>query len=384
MFPAVNRRRYELRRPGLDERIEALVRDAALELGALEGAEQEQLRQILVSAVGLVRDRASTGELRMVNSALKELRHSFRVFAPYRHLRKVAVFGSARTEREHADWKQARSFAERIVERGWMVITGAGDGIMGAAQGGAGRELSFGVNIRLPFEQRANATIARDPKLINFRYFFTRKVTFVKESHALALFPGGFGTHDEGFEALTLIQTGKSELIPVVFIDAPGSSYWKEWAAYVDSHLRERGMIDPDDLRLFRVTDRVDDAIDEITRFYRNYHSSRWVRDRLVLRVQSAPRAEALEALRDEFRDLLVSGRIEVGSALEEERGDLPELERVILRFDRRSHGRLRLLIDRLNALPAAPQAQLAARPHQIIPAELSEAEAEREEADLE
>src|SRR5262249_55761356 len=160
-------------------------------------------------------------DVKLTNSALKELRHAFRVFAPYKHVRKVAVFGSARTQPTHPDWKQAFDFAERMVASGWMAITGAGDGIMGAAQGGAGLDQSFGGNIRLPFEQRANPVIAQDRKLINFRYFFTRKVTFVKEAHAIALFPGGFGTHDEAFEALTLIQTGKSEILPVVFIDAP-------------------------------------------------------------------------------------------------------------------------------------------------------------------
>ncbi len=377
----MNRRRYELRDPGLDGRIEELLGEAEREFGPHEGA--EQLRQMLVSVVGLLRDRASTGEIRLVNAALKELRHSFRVFAPYRQLRKVAVFGSARTPRDHPDWRQAHDFAERIAARGWMVITGAGHGIMGAAQGGAGRSRSFGVNIRLPFEQRANEHIDRDSKLINFRYFFTRKLTFVKEAHALALFPGGFGTHDEAYEALTLIQTGKSEPVPVVFLDAPGSSYWKQWGSYLDSQLRARGMIDPDDLRLFRITDSVDEAVEEITGFYRNYHSSRWVHDRLVLRVQRAPDPALLDALDREFHDVLVAGRIETGPALEEERGQLAELPRVILRFDRRRFGRLRQLIDRLNALAPAEPEPLAASPHQIIPEELSEAEKAREEADL-
>jgi hypothetical protein len=381
MVRAVNRRRYEVRRAGLDLRIGELLAEAEREFGGHEGA--EQLRQILVSAMGLWRDRASTGELRLINAALKELRHAFRVFAPYRHLRKVAVFGSARTPEEHPDWRQAREFAERITARGWMVITGGGHGIMGAAQGGAGSDASFGVNIRLPFEQRANETIAADPKLINFRYFFTRKVTFVKEAHAIALFPGGFGTHDEGYEALTLIQTGKSELLPVVFVDAPGASYWREWAAYLDSHLRARGMIEDDDLRLFRITDSVDEAIDEITGFYRNYHSARWVRERLVLRVRRAPDEREQAELGREFADILGAGGIEVGPTLPEERGDLPDLPRVVLRFDRRRYGRLRLLVDRLNALGPAELGAPAARSHQIIPEELSEAAAAREDADL-
>ena len=210
--PRAARRRYQLRRPELNEAIEGLLEDAGRE--STDAADLELVRQLLVTGVHLLRDGTSRAELKLVNSALKELRHAFRVFSPYSELRKVAVFGSARTPQDHPDWRHAHSFAEKMVHAGWMVITGAGDGIMGAAQGGAGRHASFGVNIRLPFEQQANPVIAGDEKLINFRYFFTRKVVFVKEAHGIALFPGGFGTHDEGFEALTLIQTGKSEMVP--------------------------------------------------------------------------------------------------------------------------------------------------------------------------
>src|SRR5262245_16830094 len=206
--------------------VEGLLETAARVYGRAEGS--ESARQIVVTALRLLRDGADEGDVRLLSSALKELRHAFRVFAPYEHMRKVAVFGSARTQPDTPEWQQAFAFAERITRAGWMVITGAGSGIMAAAQGGAGREASFGVNIRLPFEQRANEVIAGDPKLVNFRYFFTRKVVFVKEAHAIALFPGGFGTHDEGFEALTLIQTGKSAIAPVVFVDVPGGSYWRD------------------------------------------------------------------------------------------------------------------------------------------------------------
>jgi uncharacterized protein (TIGR00730 family) len=376
------RRRYELREPELDGRIEELV-DRVRELyGDHEG--EDYLRQILVSAAGLVRDRAATGDLKLINSALKELRHAFRVFAPFRAVRKVAVFGSARTPLDHPDWRQAHDFAERIVREGWMTITGAGDGIMGAAQGGSGRHASFGVNIRLPFEQRANEVIASDPKLINFRYFFTRKVTFVKEAHAIALFPGGFGTHDEAFEALTLIQTGKSEILPIVFVDAPGGRYWREWSEYVEDHLRKRGLISDQDRALFKVTDDVDAAVREITGFYRNYHSSRYVGDRLVLRLLRAPDAGELRALNTEFHDLLRDGEISVGPPLPEEQGEAARHARVLLPFDRRSFGRLRLLIDRLNALvPEGEAAPLEASPHEIVAEPLPPA-AEREEAGVE
>jgi uncharacterized protein (TIGR00730 family) len=375
------RRRYELADPELNQLIEELIDRAQEVYGKRSGA--DLIRQVVVSALRLMRDDASSGDLKLINSALKELRHSFSVFGPYKHVRKVAVFGSARTEPGHPDWEQARSFAERMVAEGWMVITGAGDGIMGAAQGGAGRESSFGVNIRLPLEQNANVVIAGDPKLINFRYFFTRKVVFVKEAHAIALFPGGFGTHDEGFEALTLMQTGKGELLPVVFVDAPGGSYWREWIAYLGSHLRGRGMIGEEDLSLFRVTDDLGTAVEEITGFYRNYHSSRYVDDLLVLRVRRGPDQEQLDGLNREFSDILTSGKIEVRTVLPREAGEVDHYPRVTLRFNHSNVGRLRQLIDRLNSFvgEAAPPGE--ASPREIVEAEIPP-EAERAEQDEE
>jgi uncharacterized protein (TIGR00730 family) len=377
------RRRYALASRELNRQIEELVEAARSEWG-LEG-DAEWTRQTIVSALRLLHEESSEGDLKLVNSALKELRHAFRVFAPYRGVRKVAVFGSARTKPDHPDWKQAHAFAERMVGQGWMVITGAGDGIMGAAQGGAGRESSFGVNIRLPFEQMANEVIAGDPKLINFRYFFTRKVTFVKEAHAIALFPGGFGTHDEGFEALTLMQTGKSEILPVVFVDEPGGSYWRDWRHYLETHLEARGLISPEDLALFKVTDDVDAAVREICGFYRNYHSSRYVGELLVIRVREAPDAEKLAALNDEFAPLLADGSITVSGALPEEGEEATGLPRIALHYDRRSVGRLRQLIDRLNALGEPVVSTRDAAPHEIVPQAIPEsarrAELEGEES---
>ncbi|HEB88702.1 MAG TPA: cytochrome D ubiquinol oxidase subunit II [Deltaproteobacteria bacterium] len=377
-----SRSRYQLRRPELNDQIRRLLETACREGTAEEDI--EFVRQILVTGVHLLRDGTSRAELKLVNSALKELRHAFRVFRPYSELRKVAVFGSARTPPDHPDWIQAHAFAERIVREGWMVITGAGGGIMSAAQGGAGRDASFGVNIRLPFEQQANEVIAGDRKLINFRYFFTRKVVFVKEAHAIALFPGGFGTHDEGFEALTLVQTGKSEMVPIVFIDEPGGSYWRDWLEYVETHLAERGLIARDDLNLFRVTDSVDEAVDEIEGFYRNYHSSRYVDGRLVLRLHVPPSSEQLEALNDEFSGLLESGKIEATEALPEEEGELAHLPRLRLHFNRKAIGRLRSLIDRLNAIVEEPAPPDDARPREIfatpVPEEQVEAEYEEDE----
>jgi len=378
------RRRYDVSDPDLARRIDDLLSEVVARYAVdPESDRAESLRQILVTVTRLAGDGASSGNLKLLNNALKELRHSFRVFAPYRPLRKVACFGSARTPVGHPDYEQARAFAERIVAEGWMVITGAGGGIMAAAQGGAGREASFGVNIRLPFEQQANPVIAGDEKLINFRYFFTRKLIFVKESHAIVLLPGGFGTHDEGFEALTLIQTGKSEVLPVVFLDSPGGTYWRDWRRYVESHLRSRGLISAEDLALFHVTDDVDEAVGHILDFYSNYHSSRHVRDELLIRVHQAPDADQLAGLNDDFVDLLESGRIEVTTARPAERGEAPGLARLSLQPHRKKVGRLRELIDRLNSLvPDAASSPRGALPHEIVASPLPHDQEEQEDAE--
>jgi len=360
--------RYHLDHPELDPLVDELVAKAQAAFGPIDGA--DFVREIVLSAIRLVRDKTPRGDLKLINSAIKELRHAFHVFAPFEQVRKVAVFGSARTPPEHPAWKQAHEFAERITRAGWMVITGGGDGIMGAAQGGAGREKSFGVNIRLPFEQLANRVIAGDRKLINFRYFFTRKLMFIRQSHAVALFPGGFGTHDEGFEALTLIQTGKSELLPVVFVDEPGGSYWRDWNAYIETHLRDRGLVGPDDTRLYRIADDAEAAVREILRFYANYHSSRYVGDLLVVRLRLAPTPAQLDAINRDFADLVAGGAIEATGALEEEGDAFPSLPRLKLRFNRRDTARLRALIDRLNGfVPEGSTPADDASSHEVIPA---------------
>jgi uncharacterized protein (TIGR00730 family) len=374
-------RRYELRKPELNRRIDELLE--AAQRDGTDPADAELVRQLVTTSIRLLRDGTSRAELKLTNSALKELRHAFRVFSPYTENRKVAVFGSARTPSDHPDWIHANAFAEKIVRAGWMVITGAGDGIMGAAQGGAGRDSSFGVNIRLPFEQSANETIAGDPKLINFRYFFTRKVVFVKEAHAIVLFPGGFGTHDEGFEALTLMQTGKSEMVPVVFVDEPGGRYWRDWLEYVETHLCARGLIDPADMNFFRVTDSVDDAVSEIESFYRNYHSSRYVGGRLILRLHVSPSDEELASLNDEFAPLLESGQIERCEVLPEEDGESLHLPRLRLHFNRKRAGLLRGLIDRLNEFVEDQTPTRDALPRAIFESPLPEGQ-EAEEAEEE
>jgi uncharacterized protein (TIGR00730 family) len=274
------------------------------------------------------------------------------VFADYRGIRKVSTFGSARTPPDDPAYRQAHEFARRLADQGYMVITGAGGGIMRACQEGSGRERSFGINIRLPFEQAPNEFIHRDPKLVNFKYFFTRKLMFVKEADAIALFPGGFGTHDEGFESLTLLQTGKSKLVPVVFVDAPGGTYWQTWRDYVVDHLLKPSLISPADMRLFKITDDLDEAISEITRFYRRYHSSRYVGQLLVLRL-TEPLSEArLAALNQEFADIVLGDPIVQSAALPEEAGEpeIAQLPRLVFEFGRRHFGRLRMLIDEINA----------------------------------
>ena len=250
------------------------------------GAEQ-LVQQLKETADKLIRDQANRGDIKLLTTALKELRYAFKVFAPYRNQRKVTVFGSARLPSDHPAYHQAVLFSRKIVEAGFMVITGAASGIMEAGHVGAGRENSIGVNILLPFEQEANAIIAGDIKLMHLKYFFTRKLLFVKESDAIALFPGGFGTQDEGFEVLTLVQTGKSHLFPIVMVDEPGGDYWKRWQSYIEDVLLARRMISPADLTLYKVTDSVDEAVAEITGFYRVYHSMRYVKRR-----PGAPAAE--------------------------------------------------------------------------------------------
>jgi uncharacterized protein (TIGR00730 family) len=307
--------------------------------------------QLKETADKLVRDQANRGDIKLLNTALKELRYAFKVFAPYRNRRKVTLFGSARLTHEHPAYQAAVEFSRRIVAEGFMVITGAASGIMEAGHVGAGRENSIGVNILLPFEQAANAIIAGDVKLMHLKYFFTRKLLIVKESDAVALFPGGFGTQDEGFEVLTLVQTGKSHLFPILLIDEPGGDYWRRWQDYVENVLLKRQLISPEDLALYKITDSVDEAVAEVLKFYRVYHSMRYVRGELVFRLQRELSREALASIRKEFADIAVNGVFEQTAALPDEANDphLATLPRLRFRFDRKSLGRLRMLIDAIN-----------------------------------
>jgi uncharacterized protein (TIGR00730 family) len=307
--------------------------------------------EMLVSVVRMGRESVDRGDLKLVNSTLKELRYAFRVFEPYRDVRKVSIFGSARTKVDDPGYVAARDFGRAIAGRGWMVITGAGPGIMEAGIEGAGVDAAFGVNIVLPFEQEAVAILADDPKLVNYRYFFTRKLTFMKESSAYALLPGGFGTLDEAFELFTLMQTGRSAICPVALVEPEGSTYWQSWMEFTEKELARRSLISPDDMAFMRVCHSTDEAVEEICRFYSRYHSMRFVGRRLVLRLTDAPGVDELAELNAEFADIVVGSPIEAveASAGEIEDGDVAELPRIGFGFDRRSFARLRMLIDRLN-----------------------------------
>jgi hypothetical protein len=332
-----------------DAELDQAVAELVDRLGV--GRNEDLVFELVTSALRLGLDGASRGDLKVANTALKELRYAFQVFAPYRAARKVSIFGSARTLPDDPLYDQARRLAAALAEREWMVITGAGPGIMTAGIEGAGVENAFGVTIRLPFEATTSEFLAGDPKLVNFRYFFTRKLTFVKESDGFALLPGGYGTLDEAFETLTLIQTGKAQPAPIVLLDVPGGTYWHRWLEFVEAELEQRHWISPEDLKLVLVTDDVDVAVEELTGFYANYHSMRFVEGNIVLRMRHAPDDEQLAALNDVFADIVVKGRIERAPAtkIEVRDKDFPELDRVIFRFDRRSWARLRELINALN-----------------------------------
>ncbi len=317
------------------------------------GHNPEAVEDIIDNALKLMTDVQDSGDVRVIQTAVRELRYAFKLFAPYSQKRKVTIFGSARTQPTKIEYQQAVEFGRKIKEAGFMVITGAGGGIMHAGHEGAGLENSFGANIRLPWEQGANPVIENDKKLITFKYFFTRKLIFVRHSDAIALFPGGFGTMDEGYEALTLMQTGKSQLMPLVLVDRPGGTYWKTWDKHVREHLLRDHLISPDDLNLYQIVDDADQAVKTITRFYRNFVSTRFVKDLFVIRLKHPPSASAIEAMNEDFADIITGAKIKAIDATPEERADndMVDAPRIAFGFNRRDYGRLRQLIDVLNSL---------------------------------
>ncbi len=340
-------RRYQLQSEAANRLIPEL-----LEAAGVPPDKRGYYQQLVTTVLKLHEDGALAGDLKITNTALKELRYAYKVFAPYRAVRKVTVFGSARTPRSAPSAEAAYRFGQRMVDEGWMVVTGAGAGIMGAAQEGAGGERSFGLNIRLPFEQEANPWIASDPKLITFKYFFTRKLFLVKEASAIALFAGGFGTMDEAFETLTLMQTGKSSVVPLVLVEDGGEPFWGKWELWI-REMAARRLIDPEDTALYRVVEGPEAAVREILGFYRVYHSARIVGDDLVLRLTRPLSVVQIDELQRRFEDILKGPIDQAAGPVPQELNECPGLPRLILPFNRASYARLRRLIDWINDLPA-------------------------------
>lgn len=337
--------------PKLTERLNALISEAGADPESFDG---RLVRDMLVTSLKLIRDGRETGELKLLTNSLKELRHAYRVFANYRDTRKITIYGSARTPNTHPDYHAAVEFSRLMAGLEWLSITGAGGGIMQAGHEGPGREKSFGLAIHLPFEQSANAIIAGDDKLINFKYFFTRKVTFVSQADAVAIFPGGFGTQDEAFETLTLIQTGKSAIKPIVLLEGEGGDYWRHWENYIRRSLQDNGWISPEDRNFFYIAEDPADAANHVKHFYRNYHSSRYVRDDYIMRLNHPLRPEDVDRLSEEFAPIIRSGRITQRGPYDVETDHL-DLPRLVFTHTRSRFGLLRLLIDRVNSYDPAP-----------------------------
>ncbi|MEM9153907.1 MAG: LOG family protein [Cyanobacteria bacterium P01_F01_bin.33] len=322
-------------------------------LERLEGSPHDDVwLNVLKAMVGIGRLDLSRLDVKILAATLRDMEMGYQAFLSYQHVRKISIFGSARLPADSPEYLQAAAFARCIVAQGFMVLTGGGGGIMEAGNEGAGLDNSFGLNIQLPFEQEANAVLAASDRVVNFKYFFTRKLFFLKESDAVVLFPGGFGTQDEGFECLTLMQTGKTPLMPLVLVDRPGGHYWKHWDTYIQTNLLSRGLISPEDIKIYTMTDDIGVACDTIANFYRTFHSSRFVGDRLVLRLNAELTDDSVARLNDEFCDILLSGRIAKSDTLPPEKGDETEhLPRLMFHFNQRNFGRLWQLVRRINQL---------------------------------
>lgn len=344
--------------------LESLQADIAELIDRLPTLKNRQLiQQALATIVRLADSEIERLDWKILSAALADMERGFQLFYAYRHIRKVTIFGSARLAPETPEYHMALQFARAVSQLGFMVMTGGGGGIMQAGHEGAGRENSFGLNIQLPFEQQANPFIDGDPKLIHFKYFFTRKLFLLKESDAVALFPGGFGTQDEAFECMTLSQTGKFGPVPLVLIDEPGGDYWLSWSQYIDQQLVQKGLVSPEDPSLYTVTDNLEVACNAITRFYQVYHSSRYVGEQLVIRLSKDLSAAEVEQLNANFNDILVKGRIEKSIALPQEGQDeTVELPRLVLYFNQRDLGRLYQMIAAINQM-GTPSTEEAVHP---------------------
>ncbi len=342
---------YQTGNPKLDQLIHELIHQAG------PGTNADLAEELIVTALKVHADNLDRGDMKILNTSLRELRHSLKVFEPFRSIRKVAIFGSARTPRSAPDFQLVEKFAKEIVKRNWMVITGAASGIMQAGNEGAGHKKSFGLNIQLPFEQEANPVMLQDPKLVTFKYFFTRKLMFLRESHATVLCPGGFGTHDEGFETLTLVQTGKTDPRPIVCLDAPGSAYWKEFIQFLKQQLLQQSLIHTEDIDLMHVTHDPADAAAYVADFYKMYHSMRYIRELLVFRIEKPLKEEQVDILNQEFKHMLKKGKFEQSLKPFEEERNVPytfHLTRLAFYFKRDNFANLNKLIHRINSFAGA------------------------------
>ena len=336
---------YEIGDRVIDDLIDELAKRAG-------SAKTEQLlREILTTTVKLGKESSDKGDLKLANNALKELRYSFKIFSPYRDVKKVIIFGSARSKKASAEYRMAEEFTRKLTAKGYMIVTGGGSGVMEGGNKGAAAGKEFALNIRLPFEQKPNPYICEKDKIINFKYFFTRKLIFIKETDATALFPGGFGTHDEGFEMLTLIQTGKSRPRPIVLMEPKGSTYWEAWKRYVTDHLLKNGFIEKEDLSLFRIVKTIDEAIKYIEDFYRIYHSIRYVSGMTVIRLNQEISGKTLKLVNQEFKDILTSGEIRRSPPTNKEvqEREYLSLPRIVMSFNMRDYGRLCEMIHTIN-----------------------------------
>jgi len=332
--------------PPFDRRVKKLVRDwGTRESSAL-------IEEMITTALKIAHDEVTLADLKLINRSAKEMRSVAKIFAPLKHLRKVVVFGSARSARDSPDYKMATDFACEMVRQDFMLIAGGNEGIMGAVQRGAGRAHSFALAVRLPSEQRVDEPTEGDPKLVTLNYFFTRKLSFVKEAHAFALLPGGFGTMDEAFEVLTLMQTGKTRIVPVVLLDRPRGKYWETWMQFLTKRLLKFGFISEEDFAFFKIRHSAQDAVAEITRFYEVFHSARWLGERYVIRLNRPLSNEALVDLNNHFKDILRAGEIIQRTAIPKEDDELetPDLPRLIFTPVRSRFGRFRQLIDAINS----------------------------------
>lgn len=332
-------------------KLDALIHQLVHEVG--QGQNADLVEEMIATALKVYEEKLDRGDMKIINTAIKELRHSLHVFEPYRAIRKVTIFGSARTPRTDPNYQIAQKFARAIVQKDWMVITGAASGIMEAGNAGAGRKHSFGMNIRLPFEQDANPVMFHDPKLVTFKYFFTRKLMFLRESHATVLCPGGFGTHDEGFETLTLVQTGKTDPRAIVCLDAPGSTYWKDFRGFLEKHLAKTAMIHEGDIGLMHFTQDPEDAVKYILNFYRMYHSMRYIRDLLVIRIEKPLSDAQLDQLNRQFRHIVKKGKITQSLKPFEEEKNVPytfHLTRLSFYFKKDCYTALNQMIHVINS----------------------------------